>query len=81
MEHESGYSQRVAARVREAIKDSGLSNARIAEQSGIAAVTFSRCFRGLAPWNTVQLGAIGDAIAVDPDTAFMMSRPKQAAAS
>lgn len=81
MESKSRWSLRVTARVRKALKDSGLTDTRIAELSGIPRTTFHRRVTGVDPWNTAQLEAVAKAIEVDPDTLLTASDKKTGLAS
>lgn len=65
------WSQRVAARVREAVEaaidDSDLTKHRIAILSGIPKTTFNRRIDGVDPWNVQEIEAVAQVIGVDPD--------------
>lgn len=66
MAHRASWSDRVSARARRLIQDSGLSDHKLAELTDIPLTTFRRRKKGVNPWDTAQLESLAQAIKVTP---------------
>jgi hypothetical protein len=58
---------RVRKAVRDAVKDSDLTEHKIATLAGIPKTTFGRRLDGVNPWDVAQIEAVARVIGVDPN--------------
>jgi predicted transcriptional regulator len=62
----AGWPREVAQRIKNAIRESGLADHRIAELSGIPMSTFRRRIQGVNPWTLTEISAVAKVLKVDP---------------
>lgn len=60
------YPQKVASEVRASIARAGVTAQDVANATGISKATLSRKLTGQTPFNTLELGRIGQFLSVDP---------------
>ncbi|MFI7191409.1 helix-turn-helix domain-containing protein [Nocardia nova] len=81
MGNQSRWSQRVATRVRRAVKDSGIAPYRFARLTGIPKTTFDRRLDGVNPWDTEELEAIAKVLGIEPNDLIPPPRAQKKDAS